>query len=62
MKNNTKVQALLSVNPSFNFDFISDHVYSHCLNREYVLTEPKTETKAKDAHSAAKDRYRYQKS
>lgn len=38
MKNNIKIQALLSVNPSFNFDFISDHIYSDCLQREFIAT------------------------
>lgn len=62
MKNNIKVQALLSVNPSFNFDFISDHIYSHCLHREFIATEPKSETKPKDFTTERKDRYKNQKS
>lgn len=48
MNNNLKSKALLSVNPSFNFDFISDHIYSHFSIREFMCTESDAETKVKD--------------
>lgn len=35
MKNNIKVQALLSINPSFNIDFIDNRIYSQPNETEY---------------------------
>lgn len=55
MKTHLKSQALLSVNPSFNFDFISDHIYSHFYLRNFIPTEPDFGTKTVNKNKNCKN-------
>ena len=44
MRSNTKVKAVLSVNPSFNMEFINDRIYHKPCLMDNIMTEMKIDT------------------
>ena len=44
MRNNIKVQAMLSVNPSFNMDFINEGIFNKPIFLQNIMTEMKIDS------------------
>ena len=44
MRSNNKVKAVLSVNPSFNMEFINDRIYHKQFLMDNIMTEMKIDT------------------
>ena len=44
MRNNTKVQAILSINPSFNMDFVNERIYNKPFFMDNIMTEMKIDS------------------
>lgn len=61
--NNLRSQALLSVNPSFNMNFIDEQVFTRSYMVENLLTEIKNEKESKEEKQhSRKIKYRNEKS
>ena len=48
MRNNTKVQAILSINPSFNMDFVNERIYNKPFYMDNIMTEMKIDSEPRE--------------